>query len=163
MIVTSTEERKAGKGARYKMDAHEYLSQAYRLEQRIQIRMEELKNLRALAEDVGSPGFEEHYNPNHPTEASFTKTLERIWEKEQEVNEELNDLIRLRGEIQQTINQVEDVDERLILTYRYLKNCSWNQISDKLCVSDRTIRRWYNNALSHVEVPPRSLEKYQNK
>ena len=163
MIVTSTEEMKAGKGVGYKMDAHEYLSQAYRLEQRIQIKMEELTKLRTLAADVGSPGFEEHNNPNHPTDAPFTKTLERIWEKEKEVNEELNQLIRLRSEIQETINQVENVDERLILTYRYLKNCSWSQISEELCVSDRTIRRWYNNALSHVEVPTHYLEKCQNK
>lgn len=146
MILTDTE-------GTYKMDAHEYLSQAYRLEQRIQIQMEELDNLRTLASNVGSPGFEEHYNPNQPTDAPFTKTLERIWEKEKEVNDELNRLIKLRDEIQQTINRVENVDERLILTYRYLKNCSWSQISDEMCVSDRTIRRWYNSALSHVVVP----------
>jgi methylphosphotriester-DNA--protein-cysteine methyltransferase len=42
-----------------------YLNQAYRLEQRIRLDQEELNNLRDLASDVGSPGFEEHYNPNH--------------------------------------------------------------------------------------------------
>lgn len=162
MIVTGAGETKIMEGAGYKMDAHEYLSQAYRLEQRIQLEMEELRNLRTLASDVGSPGLEEHYNPNHPTDAPFTKTLERIWEKEQEVNEELNRLIQLRDEIKQVIDRVENVDERLILTYRYLKNCSWNQISEELCVSDRTIRRWYNSALSHVEVPHYDSEKLQN-
>ena len=65
-----------------------YLNQAYRLEQRIRLHQEELENLRMLASSVGSPGFEEHYNPNRPNDAPFVKTLDRIWEKEKKVNEE---------------------------------------------------------------------------
>ena len=54
-----------------------YLNQAYRLEQRIRLHQEELENLRMLAASVGSPGFEEHYNPNRPDDAPFVKTLDR--------------------------------------------------------------------------------------
>ena len=61
------------------MTAEQYLSQAYRLDQRIQLEQSELDNLKTLAASVGSPGFDEHNNPNHPTDAPFVKTLERIW------------------------------------------------------------------------------------
>ena len=64
------------------MTFYTYLNQAYRLEQRIRLHQEELENLRMLASSVGSPGFEEHYNPNRPDDAPFVKTLDRIWEKE---------------------------------------------------------------------------------
>ncbi|HCW22790.1 MAG TPA: RNA polymerase subunit sigma-70 [Lachnospiraceae bacterium] len=130
-----------------------YLNQAYRLEQRIRLHQEELENLRMLAASVGSPGFEEHYNPNHPTDAPFVKTLNRIWEMEQKVKDELDLLLRLKKEIQSVIAKVDNTDERLILTYRYLKNYTWARIGDELYADERTIRRWHDRALSHVVVP----------
>jgi hypothetical protein len=130
-----------------------YLSQAYRLEQRIRLDTEELENLRTLAATVSSPGFEEHYNPNHPTDAPFVKTLNRIWEMEQKVKDELDLLLRLKKEIQSVIAKVDNTDERLILTYRYLKNYTWARIGDELYADERTIRRWHDRALSHVVVP----------
>ena len=130
-----------------------YRNQAYRLEQRIRLDTEELENLRTLAATVSSPGFEEHYNPNHPTDAPFVKTLNRIWEMEQKVKDELDLLLRLKKEIQSVIAKVDNTDERLILTYRYLKNYTWARIGDELYADERTIRRWHDRALSHVVVP----------
>ena len=140
------------------MTAERYLSQAYRLDQRIQLDQAELDNLKTLAASVGSPGFEEHYNPNHPTDAPFVRTLERIWEMEQKISAELSQLIRLKQEILMVLAKVEDVDERLILTYRYLRNMSWTEIGEELGVSDRTIRRWHERALTHVIVPETAEE-----
>ena len=135
------------------MTAERYLSQAYRLDQRIQLDQAELDNLKTLAASVGSPGFDEHNNPNRLTDAPFVKTLERIWEMEQKISKELSQLILLKQEILVVLSKVADVDERLVLTYRYLKNMSWTEISEELGVSDRTIRRWHERALTHVVVP----------
>ena len=130
-----------------------YLNQAYRLEQCIRLHKEEIENLQALAGSVGSPDFEFHNNPNRPTEAPFVKTLEKIWEYEDRVNKELDQLLKLKGEIQAVINAVPNMDERLVLTYRYLKNYTWSQIGDELYADERTIRRWHNRALAHVAIP----------
>ena len=135
------------------MTSKAYLDQAYRLEKRIRLDKEELEDLRTLAASVGSPGFEEHYNPNHASEAPFVKTLERIWEMEKKVNDELCLLLQLKGEIQSVINQLDNMDERLVLTYKYLKNYTWLRIGDELAADERTIRRWHSRALSHVKVP----------
>ena len=140
------------------MTAEQYLSQAYRLDQRIQLEQSELDNLKTLAASVGSPGFDEHNNPNRPTDAPFVKTLERIWEMEQKISTELSQLILLKQEILKVLSKVNDVDERLVLTYRYLKNMSWSEISIELGVSDRTIRRWHERALTHVVVPESAEE-----
>jgi RNA polymerase sigma factor (sigma-70 family) len=135
------------------MTAERYLSQAYRLDQRIQLDQAELDNLKTLAASVGSPGFDEHNNPNRPTDAPFVNTLERIWEMEQKISTELSQLIHLKQEILMVLSEIDDVDERLVLTYRYLRNMSWTEISEELGVSDRTIRRWHERALTHVVVP----------
>jgi DNA-directed RNA polymerase specialized sigma24 family protein len=139
------------------MTAREYLGQAYRLEQRIRLKKEELENLRTLSVSVGSPGFDEHYNPNRPTDASFVKTLDRIWEEEKEVSNALCLLLKLKKEIQSVIDQVDNIDERLVLTYRYLKGYTWMQIGDELLADERTVRRWHDRALAHVRVPKKSL------
>ena len=130
-----------------------YLNQAYRLEQRIKLDQDEINTLRALASDVGSPGFEEHYNPNHPTDAPFVKTLDKIMQYETKVNEELELLLHLKAESQEVISAVPSVDERLVLTYRYIKNYTWTRIGDELYADERTIRRWHDRALAHVVVP----------
>lgn len=135
------------------MTSKEYLNQAYRLEQRIRLHKERLDELRKLAGSPGSPGFEEHYNPNRPTEAPFIKTLYKIMDLEEKVEGELQLLLTLQEEVQETIDCLPDMDERLVLTYRYLKNMSWSQIGDELYVDERTVRRWHNRALSHVRIP----------
>jgi RNA polymerase sigma factor (sigma-70 family) len=139
------------------MSPQEYLSQAYRLEQRIRLDMEELEELRVLSASVSSPGFEQHYNPNQPTDAPFVKTLRHLWNMEQKVSDELNELIRLKEEIQTTICSTGDVDERLVLIYRYLRNMSWTEIGEELNVNERTIRRWHHHALEHLTVPEEKM------
>lgn len=47
------------------MTAKEYLRQAYRLDHRIDSDITEMERLREMACSIGSPGFEEHYDPNH--------------------------------------------------------------------------------------------------
>jgi DNA-directed RNA polymerase specialized sigma subunit len=130
-----------------------YLNQAYRLEQRIKLHKEELDDLRGLLSGITSPGFEEHYNPNQPTDAPFVKTIYKIMEQEEKVNHELDLLLELKKEISGVINDVDSMDERLVLTYRYLKNYTWSRIGDEMHADERTVRRWHDRALAHVVIP----------
>ena len=61
------------------MTAKEYLNQAYRLEQRIRLLKDNIEETRALSGSISSPGFEQHYNPNRPTEAPYP--IEKLWSK----------------------------------------------------------------------------------
>jgi DNA-directed RNA polymerase specialized sigma subunit len=135
------------------MTPKSYLNQAYRLEQRIRLDKEEIEQLQALSVNVSSPSFEEHYNPNRNTEASFMKTLEKVWKYQDKVNDELDLLLNLKAEIRDVISEVQNVDERLVLTYRYIKNYTWTKIGEELHVDERTVRRWHNRALAHVILP----------
>lgn len=135
------------------MTAREYLNQAYRLEQRMALDRERLKDLRALSLSVSSPGLEPRYNPNCPTEAPFVNIVHRIVDQEEKVARELRMLVKLKIEIQEVIDRLSDADERLVLTYRYLKSMSWSQIADRLYVNERTVRRWHGNGLSHIRIP----------
>ena len=143
------------------MTAKEYLSQGYRLEQRIRLVREEISNLQELAGSVSSPGFEEHYNATRNTEAPFIRTIYKIMELEDRQNSLLNQLLEFKQEMCEVIDSVDDLNERMVLYYRYIGNESWQDIGKRLFVDERTVRRWHNKALSHVVLPenPMVLEK----
>ena len=67
------------------MTAREYLSQAYRLEQRIVLLKDEIEALKEVMSSVSSPGLEEHYNATRNTDAPFVKTVEKLMEYQEEL------------------------------------------------------------------------------
>ena len=91
------------------MTAKEYLNQAYRLEQRIRLLKDNIEETRALSGSISSPGFEQHYNPNRPTEAPYVKTLERLMEMQEELDEKLSLLLALKAELTEVIDGVENI------------------------------------------------------
>lgn len=143
------------------MTAKEYLSQGYRLDQRIRLVSEEITNLQELAGSVSSPGFEEHYNATRNTEAPFIRTIYKIMELEDKQNDLLNQMLEFKQEMCEVIDSVNNLNERMVLYYRYVVNESWQDIGKRLFVDERTVRRWHNKALSHVTLPenPLVLEK----
>ena len=135
------------------MTAKEYLKQAYRLDHRIDSDIAEMERLREMACSVGSPGFEEHHNPNRPTEAPFIRALEKVWEMQEKINAEIDRLVDLKAQMRDVIEAVPDTDERMVLRYRYIHNMTWERIGDELHVEPRTVRRWHELALSHIVLP----------
>lgn len=135
------------------MTAKEYLKQAYRLDHRIDSDIAEMERLREMAFSVGSPGLEEHYNPNRPTEAPYARTLEKVWSLEEKINSEIDRLVDLKAQIRTVIEAVTDTDERMVLRYRYIHNMTWERIGDELHADKSTVRRWHGSALAHVVLP----------
>lgn len=141
------------------MKAKEYLGQAYRLDNFIQLLQEDIEQLQELTRGVSSPGFEQRFNATRNTEAPYIKTMYMLMEKQDELNNKLKKLIQLKAEIAAVIEQVENKNEQLVLSYRYLKNLTWLEIGTLLHVDERTVRRWHGRALSHVVVPEKYIKK----
>ena len=135
------------------MTAKEYLRQAYRLNHRINSDIAEMERLQEMAGSVGSPGFEEHYNPNRPSEAPFVRCLEKVWALEQKINSEIDRLIDLKAQMREVIATASNADEQMVLRYRYIHNMTWEQIGDELHADRTTVYRWHNSALNHVTLP----------
>ena len=135
------------------MTPKEYFKQAYRLDHRICSDIDEVERLREMACSVGSPGFDEHYNSSHPTEAPFVRTLEKVWCLEEKINAEIDRLVDLKAQMRDVIEAVPDTDERMVLRYRYIHNMTWERIGDELHADKSTIRRWHGSALAHVVLP----------
>ena len=135
------------------MDAKEYLDQAYMLDNLIASELKEADRYHQMALSLRSPGFEEHYNPNRPTDAPFVSGLESVWELEETARMHAKKLSDLKKQINEVINRVPNQNERMLLKYRYLDHLKWEQIGDRLYAGRTTLFRWHRSALEHVVVP----------
>ena len=135
------------------MTAKEYLSQAYRLDQRIDSNIAEITRLREMACGISSPSWEEKVQTSRNTDAPFVRCLEKIMDLEKVVNSEIDTLVDLKAEMEDAIEKLSNVDERLLLRYRYLDNHSWEEIGVLLNASVRTVHRIHSSALQNFSVP----------
>lgn len=135
------------------MTAKEYLNQARHLDALINCRLREIDYWKDLSSGISGSSFEPHYNPNKPAEAPFVKCLEKIDEIQRSVEEKVAYLVRLKEEINTAIDVLENRDEQLALRYRYLDDCTWEEISRMLNVSLRTVHRIHGSALQNFTVP----------
>ena len=135
------------------MTSKEYLRQAYRLNELIDSDAEELERLRDLSFKIAGGNYGERVISSGRKEPSFVRYIDEIDEMERKIHAELCELVLLKRNITQAINRMENREERLVLTYRYLSNKTWEQISSILSVSIRTVHRIHQSALSHFSVP----------
>ena len=135
------------------MTAKEYLSQAYRLDQRIDSNIAEITRLREMACGISSPSWEEKVQTSRNTDAPFVRCLEKIMDLEKVVNSEIDTLVDLKRQIRTTVDTVANVNGRMVLRYRYIHNMTWEQIADKLYESVSTIKRQHGSGLTHVKMP----------
>ena len=137
------------------MTAKEYLKQAYLLDKQIQVEVKELEQLREMRGTIQGCSYGEKIgtNPNRNLEAPFIKTIEKIWEYEQKINQKIDRLVDVKAAIDAAIEKMDSADERLLLKYRYLKNERWEDISYELNVSYRTVHRIHASALNNFSVP----------
>ena len=140
------------------MTAKEYLSQAYRLDQKINSHIEELSRLRSMSQSISSPGWGDKVQSNRNTEAPYVRCLEKIIALEDTINAEIDVLVDLKQEIRTVIEAVTNTDWRMVLRYRYIHNCTWEQIGAELNADSRTIRRWHSDALKKVVVPENPIQ-----
>jgi len=133
--------------------AKEFLKQAYRLNELINSDLEELQNLRDLSRSVSSPILEEKNMGTKSNAAPFEKHVVKIVELEKQIQQEVERLVTLKTDIRDAINQMENVDEKLLLRYRYINFLSWEEICVNLNVSIRTVHRLHSSALQHLKIP----------
>lgn len=110
------------------MNAKEYLSQAYYLDQRINSKLQQLDRLNDLAtkcttaitEIPKSEGF------SHSTLAA---TVAKIVDSQDEINRDIDKLVALKGNITNVIKSVKNLEYQTLLEKLYLCFMSWRKIA----------------------------------
>ena len=90
------------------MTVKEYLSQAYRLEQRIHLSQLELEQLKELMVSVSAISSGENYNATRNTDAPFEKVLFKVMEMEEKEGIMLDELLAFKKELKTVIDAIEN-------------------------------------------------------
>ena len=134
------------------MKAKEYLSQAYRLDQRIDAKIEQVMSLRNLAtkatstlSDVAPSGTRNVHR--------MEDIIIKIIDFENEINADIDRLVALKREITGVIKAVPNLEYQTLLELRYLCFKSWEQIAIEMNYSIQHIYRMREKAFKEIVVP----------
>lgn len=134
------------------MTAKEYLSQAFRIDQRINSKLEQIQSLRDLLTKTGANLSDMPKNPNKG--ASRTEDyIVKICDIEEEIDKDIDELVSLKAEIMGVIRGVEDADCQLLLEERYLCFATWEKIATDMNCTVRNVHILHSKALCMVTVP----------
>ena len=132
------------------MTAKEYLGQAYRLDQRINSKLQQVESLRSLTRKVtASYDGETVFHTRNVT--SLEDTIYRLMEAEEELNRQIDELVVLKMDISRMIDRVRNESLRLILEKRYLCFLQWDQIAAEMHYSRRWVLKRHARAVEVVD------------
>lgn len=134
------------------MTAKEYLSQAYRLDQRINSKIEQVASLNSLATKCTSTLTGMPHSPSK-TDSLMADTVIKIISLEDEINADIDRLVDLKREIVSVIKAVEEPEYQTLLELRYLCFKTWEQIAVDMNYGIDNIFKLRKKALDAVVVP----------
>lgn len=132
------------------MTAKEYLSQAYRLDRRIDSKLEQLSALRDTTTKATSVMNDVVVSRSRNMQ-SLQDTIAKIVDMERELDHDIDQLVDLKRDITRLIKLVNNPQYQLILEMRYLTYKSWREIADQLEVDERYIYKLHGLALKEFE------------
>ena len=134
------------------MTAKEYLGQAYRLDQRINSKLEQVLSLRDLTtkatatmSDMPGGGSRNVYK--------MQDIIGKIIDLENEINADIDQLVDLKRELVAVIKAVDNPECQTLLELRYLCFKTWEQIAVDMNYGIDNIYKLHNKAAAMVKVP----------
>ena len=127
-----------------------FLEQAYRIDQRINCKIEQVSALRSLASKATSTITDMPGSPNRNIHRMEDIIL-KIVDLENEINADIDELVDLKAEIMKLIKRVESIDGRLVLEKRYLCFEKWEQIAVEMGFSTRQVYRVHDRAIGEIK------------
>ena len=134
------------------MNTKEYLGQAYRIDQRINSKLEQVASLRELATKATSTLRDGVFKATKNVQ-SMEETITKIIDLEAAINRDIDKLVDIKLEIVLVIKRIQNPEYHTLLELRYLCFKSWEQIAVTLGYSIQHIFRLHDKALSCVEIP----------
>ena len=140
------------------MTAKDYLSQAYRIDQRINSKLEKVCSLNALATKCTSTLTGIPRSPNAAT-STMADAVAKIVDLQAEINLDINYLVDLKREIVSVIKTIDNPEYQTLLEKRYLCFMSWERIAADMGYSLQHAFHLHEIALKKVCVSMKDKSK----
>ncbi|MCI9069107.1 DUF1492 domain-containing protein [Clostridium sp.] len=134
------------------MTTKEYLAQAYRIDQRINSKLEQIVSLRELATKATST-----LSDTPPSGSRNIHSMEgiivKMMELENEINADIDVLVDLKKEIMSIIKKINNPEQQTLLELRYLCFKTWEQIAVDIGYSIQNAYKVHDRALENIVIP----------
>lgn len=133
------------------MMTKEYLAQAYRIDQRINSKLEQIVSLRELAAKATSTLTD---TPSSGTRNihSMEGIIVKMMELENEINADIDVLVDLKKEIMSIIKKINNPEQQTLLELRYLCFKTWEQIAVDMGYSIQNAYKVHDRALENIVI-----------
>jgi len=132
------------------MTAIDYLSQTWQADRIINVKLEEVQQLRSLAEkatsviSMSSPSGTRNVH-------RMEDTIVKMVDLQNEIAVDIERLLAVRKDITDTIGKLENVTHQALLKLRYLCYKDWSDIAVELSYHRKYILQLHKQALKNVE------------
>lgn len=133
------------------MTKKDYLSQAYRLDQRINSKLAQVTALNDLATKCTSTLSDMPRNPNRSI-STMADAVEKIVDLQAEINHDIDMLVDLKRDIVRAIKAVANTEYQTILELRYLCFKTWEQIAVDMGYNVRHVYRIHDEAVESISI-----------
>ncbi|NLZ46487.1 MAG: DUF1492 domain-containing protein [Clostridiales bacterium] len=135
------------------MTQKEYLNQYRAIDKEIDALLDEQKRLRSIAEKSGASSIIDGTakSPKNDNSAPFERIVDKIIEIENEINQKIDLKLNLQKEINASIERVDDDTLRTLLRYRYLCGMTFEQVAVRMNYSYMHTCRLHGRALAKIE------------
>ncbi len=133
------------------MNALEFLSQAYLLEQQVECKLAQIELLKSLASCMSGKPTDQEPVKHTRNVCKMEETVLKIMEAERELDAQIDELVDTKMEIARVISQIRNVTYRLIMEKRYLTFNRFEEIAVDLHYCIRTVQRMHAKALEVVQ------------
>ena len=139
------------------MDAKEYLKLAWKVDQQIDDKIEQINILKELSEKTTAVLSD---MPGKSTRNihSREEVIARMMDSEESLNQEVLKLIEIRENVRAAIAGVENVECRMLLEERYLCYHGWNEIAEDMGYSLDNVYQLHRKALKEINIDPNLLK-----
>ncbi|MCR4437285.1 MAG: DUF1492 domain-containing protein [Peptococcaceae bacterium] len=132
------------------MTVKEYLTQTYRIDRRINSKLEQVASLRELAAKATATLSDTPHKSNKNTSSMETIICKMI-DLENEINSDIDTLIDLKRDIVAMIKRIQNPEYQTLLELRYLCFKTWEQIAVDMGYSLQYAFRIHEKALKCIE------------
>ena len=133
------------------LSAKDYLSQAYRIDHRINSKLEQIQSLRALSTKAIATLSDTPQSKGTRNIHSMEDIIVKMIDLESEINADLNRLIDLKHEIITVVKCVDNPEYQTLLELRYLCFKTWEEIAVEINWSIRQVYYMHGEALKQVD------------
>ncbi len=129
----------------------QYLQRAYRVDQRIEAKFDQIRSLQELATRI-SPFYTDMPGKTDRGTSKIENAVVEIASLEEEIAEDALELVGIKREIFDAIRQVDDPEGQLILEKRYMLYESWEDIVLSLDCSMRKVFQVHDESLKKIAI-----------